>query len=40
MAVLFATNANGMGIGGIQANLGEPAAMQIAPILLASAEQT
>jgi hypothetical protein len=40
MAVLFATNANGMGIGGIQANLGEPPAMQIAPILFASAEQT
>jgi hypothetical protein len=36
----FATNANGMGIGGIQANLGEPPAMQIAPILFASAEQT
>src|SRR5665811_2285916 len=40
MAVLFATNANGMEIGGIQANLGEPPAMQIAPILFASAEQT
>jgi Tfp pilus assembly protein FimV len=40
MAVLFAANANAVGTGGIQENSGETQMMQIAPILLASAEQS
>lgn len=40
MAVLFAASANAIGTGGIQENFGETQMMQIAPILLASAEQS